>query len=95
MQQNDRTLKTYHRLYPSRQPCHGYGRRRADCRREGRHHGRPRDVPVAGRLLGGVWGLIGFWLMILGVYVGFSDTVFSNQDGFGVVYVRITGGGGG
>jgi hypothetical protein len=36
-----------------------------------------------------VWGPTGFWFMITAVFVGFWDTVLSNQDGFG----RMFGGG--
>jgi Mn2+/Fe2+ NRAMP family transporter len=36
---------------------------------------------VLGRLLGDVWGPIGFWFMVVGVFVGFWDTILSDQDG--------------
>lgn len=49
-----------------------------------------RVAEVLGRLLGGVWGPIGFWFMILGVYVGFWDTVLSDQDGFGRMFASGT-----
>ena len=45
-----------------------------------------RVAEVLGQLLGGVWGPIGFWFMILAVYVGFWDTVLSDQDGFGRMF---------
>jgi hypothetical protein len=37
---------------------------------------------VLGRLLEGAFGRIGFWFMIVAVYVGFWDTVLSDDDGF-------------
>jgi len=37
---------------------------------------------VLGRLLGDLWGPVGFWFMIVSVFVGFWDTVLSDQDGF-------------
>jgi Mn2+/Fe2+ NRAMP family transporter len=40
-----------------------------------------RVASVLGRLLGGVWGVAGFWFMIVAVFVGFWDTVLSDQDG--------------
>ena len=45
-----------------------------------------RVAEVLGRLLGDVWGRAGFWFMVLGVFVGFWDTVLSDQDGFGRMY---------
>jgi hypothetical protein len=45
-----------------------------------------RIAPVLGRLLGDVWGPVGFWFMVLGVFVGFWDTVLSDQDGFGRMF---------
>jgi Mn2+/Fe2+ NRAMP family transporter len=44
---------------------------------------------VLGGMLTHVWGPAGFWFMITAVFVGFWDTVLSNQDGFG----RMFGGG--
>lgn len=41
---------------------------------------------VLGELLGGVWGRAGFWFMILAVFVGFWDTVLSDQDGHGRLF---------
>lgn len=41
---------------------------------------------VLGRLLGEVWGPVGFWFMVLAVFVGFWDTVLSDQDGFGRMF---------
>lgn len=41
---------------------------------------------VLGRMLGDVWGPVGFWFMVLGVFLGFWDTVLSDQDGFGRMY---------
>ena len=45
-----------------------------------------RVAAVLGQLLGGVWGPIGFWFMVLGVFVGFWDTVLTDQDGFGRMF---------
>jgi hypothetical protein len=45
-----------------------------------------RVAEVLGRLLGEVWGPIGFWFMIAAVFVGFWDTVLSDQDGFGRMF---------
>ncbi|MGB3802246.1 MAG: Nramp family divalent metal transporter, partial [Lewinella sp.] len=36
-----------------------------------------------GWLLGDVWGQAGYWIMIVGVLVGFTATVLTNQDGWG------------
>jgi hypothetical protein len=43
---------------------------------------------VLGELLGGVWGRAGFWFMVLAVFIGFWDTVLSNQDGFGRMFAN-------
>jgi Mn2+/Fe2+ NRAMP family transporter len=40
-----------------------------------------RVAATLGRLLGDVWGPTGFWFMISAVFVGFWDTVLSDQDG--------------
>jgi hypothetical protein len=45
-----------------------------------------RVAEVLGRLLGDVWGRAGFWFMVLGLFVGFWDTVLADQDGFGRMY---------
>lgn len=45
---------------------------------------------VLGRLLGELWGPVGFWFMVLGVYVGFWSTVLSDQDGFGRMFANGT-----
>lgn len=45
-----------------------------------------RVAETLGKLLGGVWGPIGFWFMIVAVFVGFWDTVLSDQDGFGRMF---------
>ncbi|MGQ0571054.1 MAG: Nramp family divalent metal transporter, partial [Armatimonadota bacterium] len=45
-----------------------------------------RVASTLGQLLGGVWGPIGFWFMVLGVFIGFWDTVLSDQDGFGRLF---------
>jgi Mn2+/Fe2+ NRAMP family transporter len=44
----------------------------------------PEEQQVAstlGRLLGDVWGPAAYWFMITGVFIGFWDTVLSDQDG--------------
>jgi Mn2+/Fe2+ NRAMP family transporter len=41
---------------------------------------------VLGKMLGQLWGPIGFWFMILAVFIGFWDTVLSDQDGFGRMF---------
>jgi hypothetical protein len=46
---------------------------------------------VLGELLGGVWGRAGFWFMVLAVFVGFWDTVLTDQDGFGRLFANGTG----
>lgn len=43
---------------------------------------------VLGGLLGTLWGPIGFWFMITAVFVGFWDTVLSDQDGFGRMFAN-------
>jgi hypothetical protein len=45
-----------------------------------------RVAQVLGRLLGDVWGPVGFWFMVLAVYVGFWDTILADQDGFGRMF---------
>jgi Mn2+/Fe2+ NRAMP family transporter len=45
-----------------------------------------RVAEVLGRLLGEVWGRFGFWFMVIGVCVGFADTVLSDQDGHGRMF---------
>jgi Mn2+/Fe2+ NRAMP family transporter len=45
-----------------------------------------RVAPVLGQLLGQVWGPLGFWFMIGGIFIGFWDTVLSDQDGFGRLF---------
>ncbi|MBE9079982.1 Nramp family divalent metal transporter [Romeria aff. gracilis LEGE 07310] len=37
---------------------------------------------VLGRLLGEVWGPVGFWFMIIAVFIGFWQTTLTNQDGW-------------
>ncbi len=43
---------------------------------------------VLGGLLGTLWGPVGFWFMITAVFVGFWDTVLSDQDGFGRMFAN-------
>jgi Mn2+/Fe2+ NRAMP family transporter len=45
-----------------------------------------RVADTLGRLLGDVWGRAAYWFMILGVFVGFWDTVLSDQDGHGRMF---------
>ncbi len=45
-----------------------------------------RVAATLGRLLGDVWGPAAFWFMIAGVFVGFWDTVLSDQDGHGRMF---------
>jgi hypothetical protein len=47
-----------------------------------------RVAEVLGQLLGGVFGPIGFWFMIVAVFVGFWDTVLSDQDGHGRLFAN-------
>jgi len=37
---------------------------------------------VLGRLLGEVWGPVGFWFMVIAVLIGFWQTTLTNQDGW-------------
>jgi hypothetical protein len=44
----------------------------------------PEENKVAetlGKILGDLWGPVGFWFMVGGVFIGFWDTVLSDQDG--------------
>jgi Mn2+/Fe2+ NRAMP family transporter len=45
-----------------------------------------RVAATLGRLLGDVWGRPAYWFMVLGVFVGFWDTVLSDQDGHGRMF---------
>jgi Mn2+/Fe2+ NRAMP family transporter len=45
-----------------------------------------RVAATLGRLLGDVWGPAAYWFMIAGVFVGFWDTVLSDQDGHGRMF---------
>jgi Mn2+/Fe2+ NRAMP family transporter len=49
-----------------------------------------RIAEVLGELLGGVWGPVGFWFMVAAVFVGFQDTVLSDQDGHGRLFANGT-----
>ena len=42
-----------------------------------------RVAEVLGRMLENVWGRVGFWFMIVGVFLGFYNTTLTNQDGWG------------
>lgn len=49
----------------------------------------PEEDKVAqtlGKILEQLWGPIGFWFMVTGVFIGFWDTVLSDQDGFGRMF---------
>lgn len=53
---------------------------------------------VLGQLMGGVWGIIGFWFMIAAVFITFMSTILSDQDGFGRMFadgtaILVAGGG--
>jgi Mn2+/Fe2+ NRAMP family transporter len=53
----------------------------------------PEENKVAetlGKLLGQLWGPIGFWFMVIGVFIGFWDTVLSDQDGHSRLFARGT-----
>jgi Mn2+/Fe2+ NRAMP family transporter len=41
---------------------------------------------ILGQLLGQLWGPVGFWFMIACIFIGFWDTVLSDQDGFGRMF---------
>lgn len=49
-----------------------------------------RVAEVLGSLLGGVWGPVGFWFMVVAVFVGFWDTVLADQDGFARMFANGT-----
>ncbi|MGH2380639.1 MAG: Nramp family divalent metal transporter [Candidatus Limnocylindria bacterium] len=49
-----------------------------------------RVAEVLGQLLGTIWGPIGFWFMVTAVFIGFWDTVLSDQDGFGRMFASGT-----
>ena len=53
----------------------------------------PEENKVAetlGKLLGQLWGPIGFWFMVIGVFIGFWDTVLSDQDGHSRLFANGT-----
>lgn len=53
----------------------------------------PEENKVAatlGRLLGDLWGPIGFWFMVVSVFIGFWDTVLSDQDGHSRLFANGT-----
>lgn len=43
-----------------------------------------------GQLLSSLWGPIGFWFMVVGVFIGFWDTVLSDQDGHSRLFANGT-----
>jgi Mn2+/Fe2+ NRAMP family transporter len=49
-----------------------------------------RIAQTLGRLLGDLWGPIGFWFMVGGVFIGFWDTVLSDQDGHSRLFANGT-----
>ncbi len=49
-----------------------------------------RVAAVLGQLLGTVWGAFGFWFMVAGVFIGFWDTVMSDQDGHSRLFANGT-----
>jgi len=49
-----------------------------------------RVAEVLGQLLGTIWGPVGFWFMVTAVFIGFWDTVLSDQDGFGRMFASGT-----
>jgi hypothetical protein len=49
-----------------------------------------RIAAVLGRLLGDLWGPVGFWFMVLAVFIGFWDTVLSDQDGHSRLFANGT-----
>ncbi|HEY0355902.1 MAG TPA: Nramp family divalent metal transporter [Flavisolibacter sp.] len=53
----------------------------------------PEENKVAetlGKLLEQLWGPVGFWFMIVGVFIGFWDTVLSDQDGHSRLFANGT-----
>jgi len=53
----------------------------------------PEENKVAstlGRLLGDLWGPVGFWFMVVGIFIGFWDTVLSDQDGHSRLFANGT-----
>ena len=53
----------------------------------------PEENKVAqtlGQILGSLWGPVGFWFMIVSVFIGFWDTVLSDQDGHSRVFTSGT-----
>ena len=49
-----------------------------------------RVASTLGRLLGDVFGPVGFWFMIAAVFIGFWDTVLSDQDGHARMFAEGT-----
>jgi Mn2+/Fe2+ NRAMP family transporter len=49
-----------------------------------------RVAEVLGQLLGALWGPVGFWFMVVCVFVGFWDTVLSDQDGHSRLFANGT-----
>ena len=49
----------------------------------------PDEADVAAdltNLFEGVWGNFGFWFLLVGIYIGFWDTVLTDQDGWGRMF---------
>lgn len=45
---------------------------------------------VLGRLLGNIWGPVGFWFMIVAIFITFWTTTLTNQDGWARMYASGT-----
>ncbi|MDM9379763.1 Nramp family divalent metal transporter [Chlorogloeopsis sp. ULAP01] len=53
----------------------------------------PEGIQVAEdltRLLSEVWGVFGYWLLIIGVMIALAGTILSNQDGWGRMFADAT-----
>jgi hypothetical protein len=53
----------------------------------------PEENKVAetlGQILGQLWGPVGFWFMVTGVFIGFWDTVLADQDGHSRLFANGT-----
>lgn len=53
----------------------------------------PEENKVAetlGKILEQLWGPVGFWFMVIGVFIGFWDTVLSDQDGHSRLFANGT-----
>ncbi len=53
----------------------------------------PEGIDVAkdlSRLLSGVWGRAGFWMLIISITIALAGTILSNQDGWGRMFADAT-----